>query len=96
MKETPLHKKKISEFGNDSIPELSSIEYTPLKQWALAVVKDIREIKMKLGKIHSYNVKMGDRIWTVEMLSGIEFFLIDCFELAEEDLSKVSEKTHTL
>jgi len=86
MKEKTLYKKRIIELGNDSIPELSSIEYTPLKQWALAVVKDIREIKMKLGKIHSYNVKMGDRIWTVEMMSGIEFFLIDCFGLTEEDL----------
>ena len=86
MTETPLHKKKIIEFGNDSIPELSSIEYTPLKQWAIDIVKNIRTIKMKLGKTKSYSIILGDKIWTVEMLSGIEFFLIDCFELNEEDL----------
>lgn len=102
-----LHEKKVSELdgwtvgrnGYEKIDNLGSDErvsggcimFYDLKQWAIAVVKEInKEIKecvdADIKLLYEDGKKHVDNLFKYKKLDGIRNFLIDRFEIIEEDL----------
>jgi len=71
MTKKPLHEKTISELGDHSI----ATKYE-LREWAIAIVKEIQKLFIRGGN------DMGD--W--RDADNLKTFLIEKFELKEEDL----------
>jgi len=75
-----LHEKKISEL--EEYPDGGPVVYSSdLKQWAIAVVKELTK---------GYDYYIGEKGGYTGKNDNIVNFLIDRFELTEDDLNAVS------
>jgi len=86
-----LHEKKISELlGEDGhYYESHYLLETKLKEWAISVVKEIRNPTKVVeidGHIYDNMIHLGTITWLKKDIHVLETFLIDRFEITEKEL----------